>query len=503
MSRMGPPTSFYKKPRDPLETRPQRDRLSVRAVEPEWELIGASATRAASSSTRGAELGYCQSCGQEIGDDWIFCRHCGVQIEHSPPSPVGPSSAARSDGPTAQRSEGRRPLRIGMVIGAIVVVVASGTGISILALSQRNNRAVPLAGPSTARPTDSPAASPTPSISGSFAALFADQGSGVIRVEAISCGQSDIGTGFLIRPDLVATVNHVVADPVTIALSSGNDTTTGVVIGSDPSQDLALVRADRPFSGYVFALSSLPPQVGDAVAAMGYPENLPLTFTEGTVSGLDRSITVDGGALNGLVQTDTAVNPGSSGGPLIDISGRVMGLIDAKQTHAEGIGYAIEADVAASTFSSWEQSGIPQPPASCTSPIGPPGAGDVPTTPSDPAVAAMAETLAAYHNAINAGDYLTAWEQFTPAEQQRVTVDHLASADATSFGFEVRIHQVTRLGTEEAVVYVTFTSIQAPGYGPNGETCDYWTLDYTMRLIGGRWLIDHAGPHDGSTHTPC
>jgi hypothetical protein len=325
----------------------------------------------------------------------------------------------------------------------------------------------------------------------------------VIRIEATSCGQSDIGTGFLIAPDLVATVNHVVADSVTIGLKSAGETTTGVIVGSDPSRDLALVRSDHPFTGYVFSLSDLPPEVGDAVAAMGYPENLPLTFTQGSVSGLNRTLSLGGLTLYGLIQTDAAVNPGNSGGPLLDTSGRVVGLVDAKLLNDEGIGYAIESDAAAPAFSSWEANGSPQTPANCPTPVGPPGAGDIPLVPSGPDDAAMAETLAAYHNAINAGDYLTAWEQFTPAEQQRVTVDHLATADATSFGFDLLIHNITQTASDEAIVFLTFTSIQAPGYGPNGETCDDWTLDYTMRLIGSRWLIDHAGAHAGSTHTPC
>jgi len=384
---------------------------------------------------------------------------------------------------------------------ATAVVLAGVAGTVLVLRDRRSSPVIALGAPSNSASTVTPSPSPTPD--SSFASWFASESSGVIRIQATSCGQSDIGTGFLIAPDLVATVNHVVAAPVTVALSAGGETTTGVVVGSDPSGDLALVRAARPFAGHVFSLASSPPQVGAAVAAMGYPENLPLTMTQGAISGLDRTITLDGRSLGGLIQTDTPVNPGNSGGPLIDASGTVVGLVDAKLLQAEGIGYAISSGPASQAFASWEQSGAPEPPASCSAPVGPPGAGDVLTQPTDPDALGVATTLSTYYNAINAAHYRTAWEQLTPTERTRISLSHLASADSTSFIFSPRLRSLTRTSAGTIVAFVTFTSIQAPGYGPNGESCDHWTLDYTMRLVGFRWLIDLAGPHNGSTHSTC
>src|SRR5205823_6755251 len=111
-------------------------------------------------------------------------------------------------------------------------------------------------------------------------------------------------------------------------------------------------------------------------------EGLPLTFTEGTVSGLDRTIQLNGNMLTGLIQTDTALNPGNSGGPLIDAAGEVVGLVDAKRRNAEGISYAISAASAAPVLDAW-RTNAPRPPATCTTPTGPSGEGDVPA-PSDP-----------------------------------------------------------------------------------------------------------------------
>ncbi len=85
----------------------------------------------------------------------------------------------------------------------------------------------------------------------------------------------------------------------------------------------------------------------------------------------------------------------------------------------------------------------------------------------------------------------------------RVSVAHLEQNDATSFIFDARLRNLTRSGSGTIIAYVTFTSIQAAECGPNGETCDRWTLDYTMQLVGTRWLIDGAHAHAGSTNGPC
>src|SRR6266567_2072135 len=291
-------------------------------------------------------MAYCESCGELIGGGWAFCRRCGARIEQEPRSEgewlggLGESDLARgADQPTRRPARPRRRAIVASIATAVVLAGVAGT---VLVLrDRRSSPVIALGAPSNSASTVTPSPSPTPD--SSFASWFASESSGVIRIQATSCGQSDIGTGFLIAPDLVATVNHVVAAPVTVALSAGGETTTGVVVGSDPSGDLALVRAARPFAGHVFSLASSPPQVGAAVAAMGYPENLPLTMTQGAISGLDRTITLDGRSLGGLIQTDTPVNPGNSGGPLIDASGTVVGLVDAKLLQAEGIGYAISS----------------------------------------------------------------------------------------------------------------------------------------------------------------
>jgi hypothetical protein len=73
---------------------------------------------------------------------------------------------------------------------------------------------------------------------------------------------------------------------------------------------------------------------------------------------------------------------------------------------------------------------------------------------------------------------------------------------ATTTDDDVAIRYIGRVSSTTAAAYVTFTSYQAAAHGPNGDTEDHWTLDYVFKRVGGQWLIDYAGPHDGSTHTP-
>jgi serine protease Do len=202
-----------------------------------------------------------------------------------------------------------------------------------------------------------------------LAALVAKTRSGVIRIEANGCGTQDIGTGFLIGPRLVATVEHVVAGATSISLvRDGKTLAAGTVIGDDPVRDVALVQADARLSGYVFQFASAAPALGDSVAALGFPLGLPLSVSQGSVSGTGRTIPIDGVNRRELIQTDAAVNPGNSGGPLLSLdSGRVDGLIDLGTTQANGIAFAVSAQVAKPLIEAWEAAPQTGPAQTCQS----------------------------------------------------------------------------------------------------------------------------------------
>lgn len=185
---------------------------------------------------------------------------------------------------------------------------------------------------------------------------------GVLRLSVTTCTGTSTGTGFLIAPDLVATVEHVVDGASRIMLAQGaRDLGVGTVIGRDPKLDLALIQMDTPVKGFVFDLRNRNPRLGEEVAAIGFPLGLPLTVTRGIVSGLDRNVSIAGTLRKGLWQTDAAMNPGNSGGPVLDRNGEVIGLVDAGIQDANGIAYAQTARVAQSVFTQWRQG--PQPEA--------------------------------------------------------------------------------------------------------------------------------------------
>jgi len=197
--------------------------------------------------------------------------------------------------------------------------------------------------------------------------LVARVRSGVVRVEVETCEGSGVGTGFLLGPRLVASVEHVVDGAVRITLKRGGKALgSATVIGSDAARDLALLRTARPLSGSYLKLASRPPRLGEEVVALGYPLGLPLSVTRGLVSGTDRTIPIEGVNRRRLVQTDAAVNFGNSGGPLISAeSGEVVGIVDLGTTEANGIAFAVSAEVAAPLLQAWRLAPQPVRQVSC------------------------------------------------------------------------------------------------------------------------------------------
>jgi hypothetical protein len=330
-----------------------------------------------------------------------------------------------------------------------------------------------------------------------------------VRIETVGCSDAGVGTGFLLSPRLVATVAHVVDQAVVVSLVAGGQRSTGTVIGLDREHDLALVRADSPIRGYHFRTSPEPPRVGDPVAAIGFPIGDPMTLTEGHISGLDRSITIDGVARTGLVETDTAINPGNSGGPLIAADGSVVGLVDAKRTDASGIGYAVPSGLAGRRDRRWAEEPQMVAGAQCSDPLGPEQADitvPAPTGIDTASAARIAEALTSYFDGINSGNYAQAYAVFSPRLQERVPLAAFADGDSTSFDTDITVLGASRLDETTATVGLAFTSLQRADKGPgnSGDTCDRWTLEYTMvRQPGGEWAIDGTGPYGGSEYRAC
>jgi len=158
-----------------------------------------------------------------------------------------------------------------------------------------------------------------------------------------------MGSGFIISSDgLVLTNAHVVRDAkdVTVKLSDRREF-TAKVLGSDPTTDIAVLRIDAKDLPVVRLGDPKSLEVGDPVLAIGAPYGLEQTATQGIVSAKGRSL--PGDAVVPFIQTDAAVNPGNSGGPLFDGSGSVVGInaqIYSRSGGFQGLSFAIPIDVA-------------------------------------------------------------------------------------------------------------------------------------------------------------
>ena len=204
----------------------------------------------------------------------------------------------------------------------------------------------------------------------SVAEIYRRTSAGVVQVRATTSasgfapGGEATGSGFVIDGEgRVITNEHVVggADSVTVVLPGGEERAAEVV-GTDRSTDIALldVTDDDGLTPLTLgATSSL--AVGDPVVAIGSPFGLQGTLTAGVVSGLDRQIEApDGFTIDGVIQTDAALNSGNSGGPLLDGRGRVVGVnsqIESRTGGNVGIGYAVPVEVVRSVVSQLVEDG--------------------------------------------------------------------------------------------------------------------------------------------------
>jgi putative serine protease PepD len=195
--------------------------------------------------------------------------------------------------------------------------------------------------------------------------LYQQDSTGVVAIKAVTAEGEDEGTGIVLNDrGLILTNDHVIkgASSLTVDASGSSKKTAGAkIVGEEANQDLALIEVDpsglelKPLT----LASSSSAKVGDTVYAIGTPYGLEETFTKGIVSALNREIAApDGAKITGAIQTDAALNPGNSGGPLLDEQGAVIGVnsqiasdaarTEGSQPGSTGVGFAISSNTVAS-----------------------------------------------------------------------------------------------------------------------------------------------------------
>ncbi|WP_344789794.1 S1C family serine protease [Gryllotalpicola daejeonensis] len=226
------------------------------------------------------------------------------------------------------------------VAGALIAVLVLVIGVLAFRLGGATAGAEP---PHTPTPTPS-ATAPT------VAQLYRLAGPSVVVVET---AKGELGTGVVAtKTGLILTANHVVAGggAITVTFSDGTFATASVT-ASDPANDIATLSPSSPPMPLVPATLGGDTTVGAPVVAIGNPLGLSYSVSSGIVSGLDRKADTDQGSFSGLIQFDASVNPGSSGGPLLDQRGDVIGIVvsiaDPGHDGAwAGVGFAVPIGVA-------------------------------------------------------------------------------------------------------------------------------------------------------------
>jgi S1-C subfamily serine protease len=234
-------------------------------------------------------------------------------------------------------TSGARPARRLAAAGLTVIVVLL---VTIAVLATRLLSTPPAASPSA------PAPSPSPSATASLTvpAIYQRLAPSVVFIQA---GRG-FGTGVIVADDgTIVTADHVIADASAIVVTYADGTLTRAsVVSANKQMDIALLAPARLPRIVVPATLGGAADIGAPVVAIGNPLGLTDSVSAGVVSGLDRSADTDTGKRSGLIQFDAAVNPGSSGGPLLDGRGMVIGIVVALadpdgQDAFAGIGFAV------------------------------------------------------------------------------------------------------------------------------------------------------------------
>ena len=243
----------------------------------------------------------------------------------------GPAGVDGAGPPTPGVRGSRRLLAAGLATVVVLLVV-----IAVLATR--------LAGTPPAAKAAPPSPAPTATASLNVPVIYQRLAPSVVLVRT----GHDLGTGVIVADNgTILTANHVIASGGTITVTfADGTTTTATVAAADPKLDIATLTPAKLPQVVVPATLGGGADVGAPVVAIGNPLGLTDSVSAGVISGLDRTTDTDHGKFSGLIQFDASVNPGSSGGPLLDAHGLVIGIVvsiaaPAGEDAFAGIGFAV------------------------------------------------------------------------------------------------------------------------------------------------------------------
>jgi putative serine protease PepD len=274
-------------------------------------------------------------------------------------APAAPEPMQPQPGPRRPRPAWRSAA----VAAGASALVFGGIGVGVgVALDHGNGSTAVL--PATQLPSGSLSVVPT-----SYAGIAAKVLPSVVSINVTTVNGGDTGSGVVLRADgYILTNNHVIADAtagaarVAVTFNDGS-TASARIVGADAQDDLAVLKVDRTGLQPATLGTASALHVGDAVLALGSPLGLQGTVTAGIVSALNRPVATSDsqptdpfGRTTGVttvldaIQTDAAVNPGNSGGPLVNVAGQVVGINSAIASTGSngniGVGFAIPIDQA-------------------------------------------------------------------------------------------------------------------------------------------------------------
>jgi len=159
------------------------------------------------------------------------------------------------------------------------------------------------------------------------------------------------GSGFILEYDskfLIVTSNHIIDEAISTSITFVNGTTYDAsVLYANSFVDLAFLNTDAPESEFIplTIISSSSLKVGNPAILVGTPYGLEGSMSEGIISALNRTLIINDEYIENIIQTTAPMNPGNSGGPLLNYKGEVIGIVTARIADSEGIGFAIPSDI--------------------------------------------------------------------------------------------------------------------------------------------------------------